>query len=186
MNNPMSRYAGTAPANPMRRYAKPQPGAANPERRYSGPPKPRPQTPRLPSGKGFMGGFRSMFDPAVESLGRQVGMAAGTAARVYPAARALSGAGNRLNLQSPAANRGKFLQRVYADQQMPKSDMPVLRAFTGQRSPFAKTHGAPAFDRAMKEFQRTHKWARETKNKTDVEFAVNYLLSKKHKGYYNP
>jgi hypothetical protein len=184
MMNPMARYARPQSGNPMSRYSKPKPGPATPERRYANPP--RPQTDRLPTGRGFMGSFRDAVVPGVESLGRSIGVAATTAARLYPSARAVEALGARGALQAPASSRGKFLKRVYADQQMPAGDMPIVRSTIGARSPLARAHGGLTFDRAMKEFQRTHKWARQPKNKTDVEFAVNYLLSKKHPRYYNP
>jgi hypothetical protein len=188
MNNPM-RGKPVQQTNPLvevirRGYSKPTPGGMNPERRYgtqARPPQRKPG-PRRPSAGGFLQNYLDSISTGVESLGRGIGR---TAAVVVPPASVIAGASNRLNLQSPSQNRGKFLQRVYADQEMPAGDMPMIRLFTGKQSPFAKTHGA-GFDRAMSEFQRTHKWARNPKNKTDVEFAVNYLLSKKHKRYYNP
>lgn len=193
MNNPMlGRPMKPGAGNPMARYArgysKPNPGASTPDRRYktdertpvrAGPPRPP------AGGRGFVEAYMNTMRRELGDIGGKIGRAAGVALAMEPAARALRGVGNRAALQSVPESRGKFLQRVYADQQMPAGDMPLVRAITGRRSPFAAVHGA-GFDRAMNEFQRTHKWARQAKNKTDVEFAVNYLLSKKHKRYYNP
>lgn len=190
MNNPMlgkPRTPGTG--NPVSRYAKPQPGSSSPDKRYAQTQRtkttPR-TTPTATTGaRNFVDKYLETVRPSLRGIGQQIGRAAEVALAMEPAARAVRGAGNRAMLQSPASSRGKFLQRVYADQQMPANDMPIVRAITGKQSPFAKAHGA-GFGRAMDEFKRTHKWAREARNKTDVEFAVNYLLSKKHKRYYNP
>lgn len=199
MNNPMRRppvKPGTG--NPLAAlmasgYAKPSPGSATPEARYKTPERRPPSRPQN-RGRGFLDAYLQGIGRGVESLGTNIGAAMGAAASAAPTVAGVRRTAGRINemlmRQAPAEKRGKFLQRVYADNDMAAGDIPMIRAALGKGSPF-RTAGGTAYtpegyDYALDKFKKSHAWARKSKNSTDAEMAVKYLLTKKHKGYYSP
>lgn len=91
-----------------------------------------------------------------------------------------------------AGKRGRFLKKAYDTVGTPEgySDLDVaLMRTTGLVNPLLDEYNAVTRDRVAKEFQKTHKWARNKNNLADLDVAVKYLMSRpdfEQSFYYNP
>ena len=90
-------------------------------------------------------------------------------------------------------NMGSFLRRAYdsyrereGDEAVDPFDAALMRERYGLINPALQRAGR---ERVAKEFQRTHKWARDRKNLDMLDVAVDYLMSRpdyQQSRYYNP
>ncbi len=90
-------------------------------------------------------------------------------------------------------NMGSFLKRAYdsyrereGDEAVDPFDAALMRERYGLINPALQRAGR---ERVAREFQRTHKWARDRKNLDMLDVAVDYLMSRpdyQQSRYYNP
>jgi hypothetical protein len=91
-------------------------------------------------------------------------------------------------------NMGSFLKRAYeayrereGDEAVDPFDAALMRERYGLINPALSQRSGR--ERVAKEFQRTHKWARDRKNLDMLDVAVDYLMSRpdyQQSRYYNP
>ena len=91
-----------------------------------------------------------------------------------------------------AGRRGRFLKKAYDVVGTPEGysdfDLTLMRS-QGMVNPLLDEYNEVTRQRAAKEFQRTHKWARKKENLADLDIAVKYLMSRpnfEQSFYYNP
>lgn len=91
-----------------------------------------------------------------------------------------------------ASKRGRFLKKAYDAVGTPEGysqfDLALMRT-QGVTNPLLDEYNPVTRERVAREFQRTHKWARNRENLSDLDVAVKYLMSRpnfEQSFYYNP